>query len=260
MTRDIPGMTVDVNADNRGMRAVRLGQDDYKRALVGRYLESSGASRVLKPAANPHVDLGRVDDESSGALSSSCRTHIGGGMFLARCTSPGLSYIFGILGRFADFWNASCDKRSHRVMSIYRPGMSDGLLGTFYDGDHGLLAIESLADADLGGCTLTRRSTSGWCIYLVGPHGSRMLLAWGSKRQAAAMDSTGVSEVTARNLMCKKDVLPISSMIVSLYGRSVAVRVLDDSDTARSSLQGGIAGKLNATYKHPGVVLSLYRD
>ena len=75
-----------------------------------------------------------------------------------------------------------------------------------------------------------------------------MLLAWGSKRQAAAMDSTGVSEVTARNLMCKKDVLPISSMIVSLYGRSVAVRVLGDSDTARSALQGrgGIAeGKLN---------------
>ncbi len=91
--------------------------------------------------------------------------------------------------------------------------VSEGMFGTFFDRDHGLLSIEAYVDADLGGCTLTRRSTSGWCIYLVGPHGSRMLLAWGSKRQTAAMDSAGASEITATNDTCKKDLLPVISMI-----------------------------------------------
>ena len=138
--------------------------------------------------------------------------------------------------------------------------MSDGLSGTFYDSDHGLLSIEALADADRGGGTLTHSSTSGWCICFVGPHGSRMLLAWGSMRLAAAMDSAGASEVTAINDMCKKDLLPILSMIESLYASPVVVRGLGDSDTARSVLQGGIAGKLNCLDSHPRVVLSFYRD
>ena len=47
------------------------------------------------------------------------------------------------------------------------------------------LSLKAFTDSDYAGCLRTSRSTSGWCVFLVGQCGafSTILLDWGSKRQ-----------------------------------------------------------------------------
>ncbi|KAJ0590495.1 putative RNA-directed DNA polymerase [Helianthus annuus] len=97
-----------------------------------------------------------------------------------------------------DHWNSV-----KRIIRYLQGTTSFGLtLGTFSD-----LSLRAYTDADWAGCPDTRRSTSGYCVYL----GSN-LLSWSSKRQAvvsrssAEVEYRGVANVVAelcwlRNLL-----------------------------------------------------------
>ena len=64
-TKDILGMHVNITTDDRGMRAVRLRQDDCTCTLIGKYLDSPDASalaggrRELCQNAPKHISGGR---------------------------------------------------------------------------------------------------------------------------------------------------------------------------------------------------------
>ena len=52
-------------------------------------------------------------------------------------------------------------------------------------------------DGSHAACKSTRKGTSGFCVFLIGPHGSRLLLAWGTKKQTAIALSSGECELFA---------------------------------------------------------------
>lgn len=202
----------------------------------------------------------RAGDLEPGRNAQCCRVHVGGLLFLARCTRPDISYAVGCIARLVDKWSHAADAKLHRLMEYINATADVGIEFAMHDADYGQLFVEAAADADHGGDPDTRRSTSGWSIILKGPSGSRACLAWGSKLQGATARSTGHSEVAAVNDMITRDILVLLGLVERVYGGRVRTNILDDSDVARTAIRGSNHSKLRYMAKHPGISLAFLRD
>ena len=126
---------------------------------------------------------------------------------------------------------------------IYPPDFEEGGDGIF----------EAWADADLGGCALTKRSTSGGCCLLVGSK-SRALVEAHCKRQGQAGISTPESETVAMVVMGKK-AIPLHMMAQRLLKRPVDLKYKGDNSASERIIGTGISQAL--TYLKRTAALSL---
>ena len=74
------------------------------------------------------------------------------------------------------------------VKNIFRYLRYTTSLGIWYPANSGFF-VQSYSDADLGGCNLDRKSTSGGCQFLDGK-----LVSWQSKKQTCVSLSTAEAE------------------------------------------------------------------
>ena len=83
----------------------------------------------------------------------------------------------------------------------------------------------AMVDADYAGCPATRRSTSGWLIFLAGAP-----VSWGSKRQSITATSSAESEYLAL-VSCCKDLLALRYLLTQMPGTLIdgASRVYEDN-------------------------------
>ena len=92
------------------------------------------------------------------------------------------------------------------VKNIFRYLNGTILLGLWYPSKIGFL-WQAFSDADLGGCSLDRKSTSGGCQLLDGK-----LVSWHSKKQTCVSISTAEAEYVAA-AACSYQIIWIQSQL-----------------------------------------------
>ena len=158
-----------------------LSQRKYAEEII----ERAGMS-ACKTAATP------VDTKSK--LSATCDTpcsdpslyrSLAGALQYLTFTRPDLSYA---VQQICLFMHQPMDAHMQALKRIVRY-----VKGTIHHGLHlypsTISTLVSYTDADWGGCPDTRRSTSGYCVFL-----GDNLLSWSSKRQATLSRSSAESE------------------------------------------------------------------
>ena len=115
------------------------------------------------------------------------RSLIGATLYLSMSTRPDISYAVGVLARFASKPTlAACENLVH-LMQYVRGTVDKGIVfsGSTVD-------LHVFTDADWAGDILTRRSTTGYVVFMAGGP-----LAWQSKLQTTVATSSMQAEYQA---------------------------------------------------------------
>ena len=113
-------------------------------------------------------------------------------------------------------WTKMCDKMLHKLVCYVNSTVNKRLVG--YVGDELLECwLEIYTDADLAGCKLTKKSTSGVFLVLVGPH-TYFPLSAVSKRQTAVSNSSTESELLPADLGLRSEAIPMLDLWRMLLG------------------------------------------
>ena len=112
---------------------------------------------------------------------------IGSLMYL---TSSQLDIMFFVCN-YARFQANPRENHLLAMKNIFRYLKRTSSLGMWYPAKSGVF-VQAFSDADLGGCGLDRKSTTGGCQFLDGK-----LVSWQSKKQTCVSLSTAESEYIA---------------------------------------------------------------
>lgn len=118
---------------------------------------------------------------------TSYRQIIGKLLYLTN-TRPDICYSVHKLSQFLVKPMITHNKAVHRILRYVK---SNPGLGLFFSADT-LLRLSAFSDADWGGCPDTRRSTTGYCVFL-----GNSLVSWKSKKQATVSRSSSEAEYRA---------------------------------------------------------------
>ncbi|KAF9660817.1 hypothetical protein SADUNF_Sadunf19G0003100 [Salix dunnii] len=158
-----------------------LSQKKYAEEIIERAGMPSS-----KPSPTP------VDTKAKLSISSGNPYHdpteyrsLAGALQYLTFTRPGISYAVQQICLFMH------DPRTQHISALkhiirYIQGTLDLGLHLYPSSDH---TLTSYTDADWGGCPDTRRSTSGYCVYL-----GDNLLSWSAKRQPTLSRSSAEAE------------------------------------------------------------------
>lgn len=152
------GMNISTTSRSHGILSLRIEQENYARQLLVRFKEDSGlpTNIPLKKAYAPgYEEKNQLIIEATGKtgkFASTCRKHIGGLWYLARCTRGDIFYYVWRLARDCDKWDAASDLKLHRLFQYLEAFPDVGLtmcfdtnrvatntleVWTFTDSDHG---------------------------------------------------------------------------------------------------------------------------
>ena len=87
------------------------------------------------------------------------------------------------------------------------------LTGSLARSDKEKIRIKAWPDADLNGCYLTTKSTSGFFMELVGEDGRGFPLSWGSKRQGGTAQHTAEAETVSLANCLRSEAIPMQYLL-----------------------------------------------
>lgn len=143
---------------------------------------------------DPHVKLRSDGDEPLLEEPEAYRRLIGRLMYLT-ITRPDITFAINKLCQFTSAPRQSHLKAAHKVLH-YLKGIIG--LGLFYSTTNDLV-LKAFTDADWGSCKDTRRSTSGFCMFL-----GDSMISWKSKKQDTVSCSSAESEYRAMSFAVKE--------------------------------------------------------
>ncbi|KAL2936002.1 Retrovirus-related Pol polyprotein from transposon RE1 [Bienertia sinuspersici] len=158
-----------------------LSQQTYAKEIIDR----AGMSHC-KPSPTPVDSQGKLSSLNSAPFADpSLYRRLCGALQYLTFTRPDISYA---VQQVCLFMHAPTDAHMAALKRIIRY-----LQGTSGSGLHlyksSLSSLVSYTDADWGGCPDTRRSTSGYCVFL-----GDNLISWSSKRQPTLSKSSAEAE------------------------------------------------------------------
>jgi len=181
-----------------GMQVVRtsngfhLNQGQYARQMLERFKMAA-----CSPVSAPMVDTkclfaeGLKDEEHAPY-----RAAIGSLMWLALCTRPDLLFPTILLSRFSQRPKQPHWAAVKRIMRYVKGSIDDGLN---YHTEETTMTIEAFSDADWAGDLVTRKSTTGVIIAILG-----CPVIFCSRQQTITAQSTAEAEFVAANDACKE--------------------------------------------------------
>ena len=144
-------------------------------------------------------------------------------------------------------WDVTCDKRLHKLMCYINTTAGKQLVG-FVGDSLDMVRPHLFADADLAGCPVSQRSTSGVYYCAMGPR-TRFPLAAISKRQGSVSQSTPEAELVALNHGLRTVAIPALE-IWSVLSPSAKLLCHEDNEVAIRVCKSG----RNQTMRHLGRV------
>ena len=255
-------------------RTLIMQQTKFARVLLERYLEDCARFTIPGPRTRttpadddtPPTDGDKDEGVFAAPARSGCdspiaATHIGGIMFLARCTRPDLMVAVFRLSRYFTCWTRRQDRWLSQLYGYLMGTLDLGLVSVLdvRDFKERKLEIRTYMDADHGGCHQTRRSTTGVHIVLKGPYGTSATLLSSSSRQGAAATSTGEAELIAISSAWKKSA-KIEALASALLRYDIIASYHSDNTAAISAVRAGFSDKMQYIRKLHGICISVLHD
>ena len=142
-----------------------------------------------KPISTPMDRSTRLSQNSGVPLTDvdSYRRLVGRLLYLTT-TRPDISYAVNQLCQFTQAPTSTHYQAALRVLRYIKGSPGKGL----YFSSSSTFQIKAFSDSDWAGCPDTRRSTTGFCIFL-----GKSLISWRSKKQTTASRSSSEAEYRA---------------------------------------------------------------
>ena len=139
-----------------------------------------------KPSSIPMDPAVKLSTETGGDFvdAGAYRRLIGRLMYL-QITRPDITFAVNKLSQFSSAPRKSHHQALLKVLHYVKGTIGQGL---FYS-SHAEMQMQAFADSDWGSCQDSRRSTSGFCIFL-----GSSLIAWKSKKQQVVAKSSAEAE------------------------------------------------------------------
>ena len=122
------------------------------------------------------------------------------------------------LSAYIHFWDVRCDVMLKRVMDYLASHLMHMTISWVGQPLKDNTFATGFADADLGGCERTLRSTSGNSGRICGPK-TNMIISDTSQRQSCCADSTPFAEMTSGNNLMKSFLIPIMDVMDVWQGK-----------------------------------------
>lgn len=169
----------------RSPQGIHLCQRKYTLDIL-----SDSGMLACRPAATPMdctTHLQSQGDPLPATAASSYRRLIGRLIYLTN-TRPDISYVVQQLSQFMNVPTIDHQKAASRVLRYLKGSPGQGL---FYPAS-GSIHIQAFSDSDWAGCRDTRRSITGYSIFL-----GNSLISWKSKKQSTVSRSSSKAEYRA---------------------------------------------------------------
>ncbi|MCI01942.1 hypothetical protein A2U01_0022972, partial [Trifolium medium] len=168
----------------KSKQGIHLCQRKYTLQL----LQDTGTT-AAKPTLVPMDPGNSLNDTDGEALTdiSSYRRLIGRLMYLT-ISRPDITYAVNKLSQFMQHPHTPHLAAVHHVLQYLKGTPGKGL---FFP-TQSSLRLTAFADADWGSCKVTRKSTTGFCVFL-----DDSLISWKSKKQPTVARSSAEAEYRA---------------------------------------------------------------
>ena len=199
---------------------LHLNQTRYAEKVLERFgMENSS------PAATPMQAQISISDTETEAIDSTLyRKAIGSLMYLAVGTRPDIAFAVGRLAQFVETPTKSLWVAVKRVLRYISGTRS---LGVLYRASKPLSPV-GYSDSDWGGCTINRKSTSGYVFMMAGA-----AVSWKSHKQSCVAQSSSEAEYMALSAAVKEAIW-LSNIVGFGCGSSSADPILINVDNQGS--------------------------
>lgn len=119
-------------------------------------------------------------------------------------------------------------------------------------------SLDLYADADLGGCPFTAKSTSGLFLVVQGPRGTFAPIIWSSRRQSHVARSTADAELNSLAEGLHEELLPAVMLLNKLLGEGQIPRPIchEDNTAVVQAIKKGYSIKLRHLARTPKLSLA----
>lgn len=174
---------------DRPARTLYISQEHYITSLLDRFGFPSGSNSTKTPFPSNFNPVEATEAEFAAARHLEYPQIAGSILYAATITRPDLAYCAGVLARYISKWSQAHYDAARHLLRYLR---GTAHLCLRFDAEAGHRIVLGHADADWGGCTSTRRSTTG---YVFNTYGGTV--AWRSRRQPTVSLSTTEAEYMA---------------------------------------------------------------
>ena len=226
----------------------------FMQLCVDAYLDLAGLHGIgskdllrIKHADTPFLDIeDAVDEPSDGILQPIACKILMKILYGARTARFDLLRPVAYLARRVTKWSRACDRLLHRLICYIAATKEYQLTG--YVGDSAnQLELKLYSDADFAGCKVTKRSTTGIFLCLVGPNTFYPLNAI-SKKQTCVSHSTPEAELVAADAAMRIEGLPSLTLWETLLHRTMKLNFMEDNSAAAQVIRTG----KNPNMRHMG--------
>jgi hypothetical protein len=238
-------------------------------ACVDKYKQIVGGNVTFKHAATPFLSENEVPDHewtAPGALADGAVSILMKILFGARAERWDLLRQVCYLAGFVSKWMIGHDRLLFRLMCYIHSTVELNLY-SIIDSPSSTWYVEVYSDSDLGGCFITKRSTSGIIAGIVSTESE---LTWGhltasSHKQGGTekigvADNTPEAEVVAANKANKCEVIPLQEIMMKILGRPVNVVHLVDNESALKMCKKGYSPALRHLPRQDGLSLARMKE
>jgi hypothetical protein len=191
-----------------------------------------------------------VDMFEKGTLGPSAAKLKGMLLWICRNTRPETMYAVHILTMFGvENWCKLADKIMLNLVAYLDTTAEMGIHTVVDERDQGLLYVKAYTDSDFGGCGITGKSTTGYCIFIEGPHGTKIPMEWGSKKQSSVAHSSTEAELAALCYSLNMAIIPVGMLAERVFNQRMQTTVLVDNNSLRHSVMNGYSCKLRYVSK-----------
>lgn len=233
---------------------------DYEQQVLDRYLDITGGNVAFRKVSTPYVTEGmliQADYEVEGQISSKAASVLMQLLWLTRLARPDLAFAVSSLATQVTKWSRNADKQLYRLLSYVWTTRNLCMKSQVWDPPNEC-SLDLYADADLGGCPLTAKSTSGLFLVVQGPRGTFAPIIWSSRRQSHVARSTADAELNSLAEGLHEELLPAVMLLNKLLGEGQIPRPVcrEDNTAVVQAIKKGYSVKLRHLARTPKLSLA----